>query len=112
MENAGAATATGAGAGCVAPIAASFCGISMFAAVVPSAPHTGQFTRHGIWPFTGSTSNLYFCPHWHVTLTSIMVSFLVPNYLVPPAMLLSVFGFQNAVSAANNFAPISFSNES
>jgi hypothetical protein len=30
------------------------------ACAVPSAPHTGQTTARGIWPFTGSTSNLYF----------------------------------------------------
>lgn len=36
-----------------------------FALSVPDKPHTGQFTSHGMRPFTGSASNLNFCPQSH-----------------------------------------------
>jgi hypothetical protein len=62
----GAAVGTGAGG-----FAASVCAMIWFACAVPSAPQVGQFTGHGIRSFTGSTSNLYFEPHWQKTLTSI-----------------------------------------
>jgi len=37
---------------------------------VPSTPHTGHATARGIWPFTGSTSNLYFAPQLQKILIS------------------------------------------
>ena len=40
----------------------NFSASSAFAAAVPSAWHTGQFTVNGIRPPIGSTSNLNFCP--------------------------------------------------
>ncbi len=40
------------------------------ACAVPSAPHTGQTTTRGIWPFTGCTSNLYFAPQLQKILIS------------------------------------------
>jgi hypothetical protein len=55
--------AMGGGGGTVGGAAASWAAISAFAAAVPSALQTGQFTVNGIWPFTGSTSNLNFWPH-------------------------------------------------
>jgi hypothetical protein len=39
------------------------------AASVPSAPQLGQFTRTGIRPLTGSTSNANFVSQPHSTLT-------------------------------------------
>ena len=58
----------GAGAG---GLAANVCAMIWFACAVPSAPHVGQLTGHGIRSLTGSTSNLYLDPHWQKTFTSI-----------------------------------------
>jgi hypothetical protein len=44
------------------------------ACAVPSALHTGQATARGIWPFTGSTSNLYFAPQLQKILISMRPS--------------------------------------
>jgi hypothetical protein len=38
----------------------SVCANIALAVVVPSVPQTGQFTANGIFPLTGSTSNLNF----------------------------------------------------
>jgi len=40
------------------------------ACAVPSTPQTGHTTARGIWPFTGSTSNLYFAPQLQKILIS------------------------------------------
>ena len=50
------------------------CASKSFAAAVPSRWQTGQFTVNGMRPFTGSTSNLYFWPHWQITFSSIRIS--------------------------------------
>jgi len=47
----------GAGADAVGGVAVSCCWMIALAASVPSVPQAGQFTRTGILPFTGSTSN-------------------------------------------------------
>jgi hypothetical protein len=48
------------------------------AAAVPSALQVGQFTATGIRPLTGSTSNLYFWPHWQTILSSMPNEFFAP----------------------------------
>lgn len=70
----------GAGAGgalLTEPIGASgddwdSCAMTWFALAVPDAPQTGQVTSHGMRPFTGSASNLIFCPQSQWILISMM----------------------------------------
>jgi hypothetical protein len=75
---------TGAAAATGIAIATGICGgwlemvwaMMLLAVDVPSTPQCGQLTATGIWPLTGSTSNLYFWPQPHSTFNSINNSFL------------------------------------
>src|ERR1041385_1473946 len=49
--------------------------ICSMAAALPSAPQTGQDTRDGIRPSSGSISNAYFCPQLHSILIGIINPF-------------------------------------
>lgn len=54
-------------------LAASICRAYSFAASVPSKAQFGHCTGAGIWPFTGSTSKLYFVPHEQRIFTSMVL---------------------------------------